>query len=216
MEGLDLSKVINPCEMMKLQREERRWSQRNQNKTIPEDLAGAKDKNESANKKRSLSGNTMLTSNSFSVLDDDDLVDRIVNMGVPVSKTNYDTVDMLKKLELARISLNAKNLNSSDHNKEDEIQQSDEIELSVENPELVEWKDDESIASDDIVVITPKRSRRPPKRLSLSMKQKNKPTKKKGTNKAKPCDSSQSNSVVKGIPDPPKTYSTQKYTSVIK
>ena len=75
---------------------------------------------------------------------------------------------------------------------------------------ILDWKDDSSKASLNSNIITTKRIRKPPKRLSLSVAKK-----KKGITKAKTCDPSQKNSKGKGIPSPVKS-SSNILKSVIK
>ena len=212
-ENLDLSKLINPCEMMRNQREDRRWSQRIQQKPQEGASPGSIKLKEKA-KKRSLSGNNTLNSNSFSILADDDLVERIVNLGVPPPDSTYDTVDLLKDLELTRILLNKKNQEDVEKPVSENPQQIDDSEIIILNSDTLEWKDDESIASDDFVTVTPKRNRRPPKRLSISIAPKKK--KKKGSNKEKPCQNPQSANPNKGDSGSSKPSSFLHNSTIIK
>jgi hypothetical protein len=77
MEGstdLDLNNLINPCEAMKNGREERRWSKRSWKASCGEEKEGSPDK-ETCHK-----GNSAST-NSFSMLNNKDLIDRSVIWG---------------------------------------------------------------------------------------------------------------------------------------
>ena len=71
----------------------------------------------------------------------------------------------------------------------DVVLHEEEMDNSDDQPVFLEWSDSESNKSADFEVVTPKRNRKPPRRLSLSLIPKQK--KKKGTNKTKPCNSSQ-------------------------
>ena len=77
--------------------------------------------------------------------------------------------------------------------------------------ELVEWKDDDSNASDDFILVSPKRNRRPPNKLILSV-----PKKKKRIGKTKACNPSQDGTMGKGNPGPMKPLSKNNKPSIIK
>jgi hypothetical protein len=84
MEGstdLDLKNLINPCEAMKNAREERRWSKRSWKTSCGEEKEGSPD-NETSHKVNSAS------TNSFSILNNKDLMDRSASMGVTVDDNN--------------------------------------------------------------------------------------------------------------------------------
>ena len=106
---LDFNNMLNPCEMIHKQREERRWCERLHHQAEKEVLAGKENKKSSGGKKRPISSNNISTFNSFSILDNDDIIDRMSNMGVPVSDSNYDSIDLLKEIENARDALIQKN-----------------------------------------------------------------------------------------------------------
>ena len=68
-------------------------------------LAGKENKKSAGGKKRTISGNNISTFNSFSILDNVDIIDRMSNMVIPVSNNNYESVDLLKEIENARDAL---------------------------------------------------------------------------------------------------------------
>ena len=70
---------------------------------------------------------------------------------------------------------------------------------------ILDWKDDTSQASLNSNIITTKRIRKPPRRLSLSVAKK-----KKGISKGKTCNPSQLDTLDKGIPGPTKIPSKNK------
>jgi hypothetical protein len=87
-DGLNLLNLTNPCERMIQEREERRWSERimRQNEELcqKEEAAG----------KTPLGGNNTFT-NSFSVLDDDEIMERDSSMGVILNML-YPLICLLK------------------------------------------------------------------------------------------------------------------------
>ena len=97
---LDLSNLINPCDTLKAQRQERRASERIQKAMNMEGKPQGKSSN-----KRSLEGNINTSSNFFSILSNDDLVDKSIAMGVNINCGDYSSIDMLRNLEDARNAL---------------------------------------------------------------------------------------------------------------
>ena len=178
---LDFNMMLNPCEKMKELREERRWSKRIQNQAEDGVISKMMDVNPTTGKKRPLEGNNILTSNSFSILDNNDIISRVINMGVPIADSDFDSINLLRDLEQARLSLNRKNVcniepvveDTSLHN---HVNENNDDSVS----DLVEWNDVASNASDDFILVTPKRNRRPPNKLILSV-----PKKKKRISKTK-------------------------------
>jgi hypothetical protein len=98
VEGLDVTKLQNPCEAMKEAREERRWSERVQ------ELAAKKNQKDIPAETTGPEGNNM-PSSSFSALSNDELVDRSLNMGVIIDKSNVIIIGMLAELEQDRQAL---------------------------------------------------------------------------------------------------------------
>ena len=102
-------------------------------------------------------------------------------MGVPIADSDFDSINLLRDLEQARLSLNRKNVcniepiveDTSLHN---HVNENNDDSVS----DLVEWNDVASNASDDFILVTPKRNRRPPNKLILSV-----PKKKKRISKTK-------------------------------
>ena len=125
--------------------------------------------------KRSLEGNINTSSNSFSILSNDDLVDKSIAMGVNINCGDYSSIDMLRNLEDARNALYNKKI------------QQEECVISSEPPlevsDLITQEDDEDENnSESFTLVTSKRNRKAILRLSLSGR---KPSKNK--NKENPC-----------------------------
>jgi hypothetical protein len=100
---LDVTLMKNPCEDMRQNRDERRWSERvlkNTMDKLQEENAADKDKN----------GGNCCESNSFSNLGAQDIIDRSLNMGVTINNDALPVIDMLAELEKARICLYKKTL----------------------------------------------------------------------------------------------------------
>jgi hypothetical protein len=74
--------------------------------------------------------------NFFSVLDNDEIVCLAVGMGVVVQKENFDTIDIMKDLEIARVTLNKNKIVPCPDNCE-EVKPVDEIQQ--EEVPLLEW-----------------------------------------------------------------------------
>jgi hypothetical protein len=92
-------------------------------------------------KKRNLEGTNLSDQNSFAVLGNDDIMNLAIGMGVVISPDQFDKVDILKDIELARHALqNVKNVKIPD------------IEMEPEQPTMVnssdvpllEWLEDDS------------------------------------------------------------------------
>jgi hypothetical protein len=145
-----------------------------------EKLSRNQDKN--SKKKRTNEGTTINSSNSFSILGHDDIIDKGIHMGVNLGSCDYESIDMLKDLENARLALHEKmkatvtsdsntdkcmNLSQNEH--EDDIN-------------LLDWMEEGKSKEDDFVLITPKRHRKSVQKLILSGKKQN-----KGRNKENPC-----------------------------
>jgi hypothetical protein len=57
-------------------------------------------------KKRTLEGMELSTETSFSILSNDKISDLAADMGVEISLDNFDSIDIMKDLEMARLALN--------------------------------------------------------------------------------------------------------------
>ena len=104
--------MINPCEMMKNMRKER-WRERVQKQTEEGIKAKMVDSSTPSSRKRPLTGNLVPTSNSFSILDNDDITARIINFGVPIVDSDLDPINLLRDLEQTRFLINQKKFLSS-------------------------------------------------------------------------------------------------------
>ena len=156
--------VMNPCEMLRKERDERRTSER-----IQKNMMEAWKKNKSTNK-RNNEGTSTNFSNSFSILDDDIIMSKGAQMGVHMDATDFESINMLKDLEIARLSLQEKTRlsTSSELNTEKEVDSHQEIQDSEQI--LLKWLVEEKSEDDDFTLVTPKRHRKSVRRLTLSGK----------------------------------------------
>jgi hypothetical protein len=61
-------------------------------------------------KQKDLEGNNTVNSNSFSVLMDDEIMSKALEIGIDVASLPLNTIHQLRDLEIARDSLDKKNL----------------------------------------------------------------------------------------------------------
>ena len=158
MEGLDLSKVINPCEMMKLQREERRWSERLM--TQAEDKVHA----HGAGTKRTLEGN-ISNLNTFAILGDDNIIARANDMGVKMTDNDFPSINLLVEMEEARLLLHRKIVALDP---ERDITETIQNDLNIDDNSIGIDSLDENTDLDEHVLVSPKRCRKPNKKLLFS------------------------------------------------
>ena len=147
---LNFLELVNPCDELRKQRVDRRTSERIQ-MNMMEKLSGNQDKN---NKKRTNEGITINSSNSFSILGHDDIIDKGIHMGVNLGSCDYESIDMLKDLENARLALHEKmkatvtsdsntdkGMNLSQNEHEDDIN-------------LLDWMEEGKSEEEDFVLVT--------------------------------------------------------------
>ena len=148
---LDLSKLVNPCDDIKAKRFERRTSERIQKNMVVE----------KSSNKRSLEGNHIPSSNSFSMLDNDELITRSTSMGVDLHCANFDSIDMLRNMEEARNAL---------YNKQNQSNTCSPItESPLEVGDILNQDEgDSDTDGEPFTVVTSKRNKKPVVRLSLS------------------------------------------------
>ena len=60
--------------------------------------------------KRNLEGTNLNSENSFSALDNEEIISKSDLMGVHISDVNYSDIDLIKDLEVARHSLEEKKI----------------------------------------------------------------------------------------------------------
>jgi hypothetical protein len=90
-----------------------RFSSRIQEQIITKGVASGR----SPSKKRSLQGTSLNSQNSFAVLDNLDISDIAAGMGIIASKEHFETLDLMKDIEIARHALdNVKKINLCDPN----------------------------------------------------------------------------------------------------
>jgi hypothetical protein len=177
MEELDLTKPVNPCAKMIEEREERRWSKR-----IMRITEEAK-KNEATGETKNAEG-TDKSSNSFFVLSDMEIIDRSANMGVILDGSNWENINIITELEIARQTLYNKEIAMALHTKENDIKERTNInDIESEDNDNESEKDmnkGSTSDSDGFTLILPKRERKSVNRLSLSGKNNQKTGKEKG------------------------------------
>jgi hypothetical protein len=99
-----------------------------------------------ASKKRTLEGMEVPTNNSFSVLSNDTISVLAADMGVKISLDNFDTVDIMKDLEMARLALDKAKCVKCVKPPVPVIEECHIDEVEVNEGPLLEWLDDDSEA----------------------------------------------------------------------
>jgi hypothetical protein len=93
-----------------------------------------------AGKKKALEGTTLSNHNSFALLDNDMIVNLASEMGISIPLDQFDAIDVMKDLEIARHAL--------DRVKKKEIVDPNECDekIALQNDEIpmLEWLDEES------------------------------------------------------------------------
>lgn len=130
-------------------RAERRTSARKKDITLTTEA-----KTMMMSKKRNLEGTNLNSENSFSILNNVDIMQLSVNMGVNINDNDFAAIDLIKDLEMARHSLANKKLETENHVVEDEI--------------ILEEIEEETSDYNEELIKTPKRKSKPRTRLSLS------------------------------------------------
>lgn len=133
-------------------------------------------------KKRNLEGTNLNLENSFSVLEDNEIMQLSRNMGIEIDDSNFAAIDFMKELEIARHSLAKKKIAP--------------IEVVIVEDPILEILEEETSDVDTLSHCSPKRKGKPKNRLSLSGPQRNK------RSKENPC-SKKSKGGSQGNPDPP-------------
>jgi hypothetical protein len=110
------------------------------NKRIQDHMLGKKEAHHLPSQKRSLEGTSLSDQNSFVVLGNDVIAGLAHDMGVDVSDMHFDTIDLMKDLEIARHALDKiKNIPQPDPNE----QCGDDVGVEGGVP-LLEWLDNDS------------------------------------------------------------------------
>jgi hypothetical protein len=129
-----------------------RYSKRIQNQMV-EEIYGV----ELHGRKRSFSGTNLFEHNSFSMLDVDNISKLACNMGVEINDTHFNSVNLMKDLEVARHALDKTKervypeLNKELH--EEDSKPTDDI-------PLLEWLDDDSEAESFTLVQSKKKKKK--------------------------------------------------------
>jgi hypothetical protein len=161
----DVTKMINPSAKMRQEREDRRWS---------ESLMKAQgDASQNMEDTRVLNdkGN-VVNSNSFSILGNDIIAERSLDMGVVVNNDDLPFIDILAELEKAIQLLNEKGKTINNHQEHMENEKSDIVEQTNEESEdevvSICSSEEGPSESEGFSLVTSKRERKKPNRLSLS------------------------------------------------
>jgi hypothetical protein len=150
---------------MRQEREDRRWSERLMK------AQGGASQNMEDTRVLSHKGN-VVNSNSFSILGNDIIAERSLDMGVVINNDDLPSIDILAELEKARQLLNEKGKTINNHQEHMENEKSDIVEQTNEESE----DEVDSICSSEegpselegFSLVTSKRERKKPNRLSLS------------------------------------------------
>jgi len=159
-QDINLKELLNPCEMMKAQRTERRTSER-----IQEDIK--KTMGNSSSQKRSLQGIDLLIQNSFSALDNETIIQKANDMGAIINHTEFQSIDLLRELEKARFDLHKK-ATAPIHNSTLEPHVENILEQSESDFNYSEDESSSLAIDDDFIPVLSKRNRKSVRRLSLS------------------------------------------------
>jgi hypothetical protein len=169
VEEMDLTNLVNPTEKMLEAREERRWSKRVLKITEEAELA------KMTSEKGPCEGNNML-SKSFSILGNEEPIDRSIAMGVKTDKDNFANINIATEMEKAGQALHCKARNLNKEDTENNCSDTDPEEQDTSGYELNhvtngnEKESTSDSASSTLVLF--KRERKAPKRLFLSGKKK--------------------------------------------
>jgi len=177
---LDMKNLCNPTEEMINQRQERRTSER----ILHNMKKGVGGCNEKTINKRTLEGTDYTTSNSFSILDNDEIIIRSTAMGVNLDVSNFAHIDILKNMENARAALSNKMAQP--------VIDTVSLDPSLEDDNDIIAENEVESDFDDFVLVTPKRNRKPAKKFCFSGR---KPPKSK--HKENPCAASAQKTVSK-------------------
>ena len=152
----DLTKLVNPCDAIKAQRIERRTSERIQQAMVMDNLSLGQ-----SSKKRTLEGTSSPSSNSFSILNNAEILAKSVAMGVDMKTDDFDSINILRNTENARNAI---------HNKQSQQDVCSPIIESIMGITTNLNSDEEATDSDidSFTIVTFKRNRKPVVRLSLS------------------------------------------------
>lgn len=104
-------------------------------------VQGDKDKGQPPTKKRSLEGTNLNNHNSFAILNNPDIAQIALDMGVNISVDEFDCVDLMKDLEIARHALD--NKSSCQSNTDNVVSDVDHAKMDRGNL-LLEWVNEDS------------------------------------------------------------------------
>ena len=114
--------------------------------------------------KRNAEGN-ITNHNSFSVLDNDIVMNLSNLMGVKVTENDFSTIDLLAEMENARLLLHQKNVSQNSVFNQ-EVASSDP--LNIDNASNCTDCQDITSDLDEYVLVSPKRNRKPSRKIMLS------------------------------------------------
>ena len=166
---MDVIKLNNPCDELRKAREERRWSKRLQRQVddkvaIPELTEG---------QSKTAEGN-FTTQNSFSVLNENDIIVRSNNMGVKIADNDFASINLLSELEKARALLHMKR---SVHDTMTAHAEPSNVSDDGSMVGTIDDAQEEQSDFDDFVLVSPKRLRKPNKKFGCSVSNRKKNSK---------------------------------------
>ena len=163
---LDMEKLENPSDKLKALRQERRSSERViQNMNLSTSCSSRILSN-----KRTLEGNND-SSNSFSILGNDEIIDRSMSMGVKLDVSSFASIDILKNMENARIALSKKQIHPAPAHISNDSSFNDSEVLNLEldsKPDCVNSDNDVESDLEDFTLVTSKIKRKPNNRFMPS------------------------------------------------
>jgi len=140
--------------------QERRRSER-----LKEDIAmTTQEKVEIIAKKRNLEGN-LPTTNAFSALPIEEIVNTVSDMGISVNHDDFATFDLLQTLEVARDDLYLKQCEKNQASQTESV----EIPENSAAPLQLEWMHEESSEPEDIILVESRKKREKKGKLLSSL-----------------------------------------------
>ena len=76
--------------------------QQRRSKTLEGNNTKVAEKAEELTRKRNLEGTNLTTQNSFGLLDDEIILEKVSNMGIQISINDMQTINILRDMEIAR------------------------------------------------------------------------------------------------------------------
>jgi hypothetical protein len=117
-------------------------------------------------KKRGLEGNNsdIPCHNSFAVLSDKEIVSRTSMMGITIPNNNFESVDLIRNLEVAKKQLASKNSKSSNEQEKLVVEQA----VNSRAPLQLGWQSGEDIEEEPFTVVQSRRDRKKAVKTKIS------------------------------------------------